>query len=71
MYYDGYHYWGMHMVWWIVWLVFIFWIFVLPYDIPGQRSKKDGPLELLKKRFATGQINKEEYQEKKKVLETV
>lgn len=69
MYYDNYHFWGMHLIWWIVWGLFIFWIFATPYDIPGQRTKKDSPLDILKKRFAAGQINKEEYHEKKTILE--
>jgi len=30
--------------------------------------KKDTPLEILKKRFASGIISKEEYLEKKKIL---
>lgn len=67
--YDGHHFWGMHWFWWILWLIFIFWIFVIPYDIPGQRKKKDSPLDILKRRFAAGEINKEEYEEKKSILE--
>jgi len=68
--YDGHHFWGMHWFWWILWVIFIIWIFATPYDIPGQRKKKDSPLDILKKRFASGEINKEEYEEKKKVLES-
>lgn len=67
--YEGYHAWGMHLVWWFVWLIFIFWIFATPYDIPGQRKKKDSPLDILKKRFASGEIDNNEYQEKKNLLE--
>lgn len=59
----------MHFVWWFVWGVLLFWIFFTPYKIPGQRTKKDTPLDILKKRFALGQINNEEFQEKKKILE--
>jgi putative membrane protein len=62
-------FWGMHLVWWIVWLVLLYWIFAVPYNIPGQRSKKDTPLDILKKRFAQGEINKEEFLEAKKLLE--
>ena len=69
MHYDNNHFWGMHLVWWFVWLVLLFWIFATPYNIPGQRAKKDTPLDILKKRLASGQINNEEYQEKKKLLE--
>jgi len=68
MYHENYH-WGMHLTWWIIWFIFIVWIFATPYKIPGQRHKKDTPLDILKKRFASGQITKEEYLEHKKVLE--
>jgi putative membrane protein len=68
MFYSNY-YWGMHFVWWLVWVIMLFWIFVMPYDIPGQRKKRDSPLDILQKRFASGQITNEEYQEKSKILE--
>ena len=45
------------------------WIFATPFNIPGQRSRKDSPLDILKRRFASGQIAKEEYEESKKILE--
>jgi putative membrane protein len=69
MFYEGYHFWGMHLLWWFVWIILLFWIFATPYDIPGQRKKKDSPLDILQKRFASGQISTEEYHEKKKILE--
>jgi putative membrane protein len=69
MFYDGYHFWGMHVIWWFIWLGLIFWIFATPYDIPGQRSRKDSPLDILQKRFASGEITNDEYQEKRKILE--
>lgn len=70
MLHNGYDFWGMHLVWWFVWIMLFVWIFATPYDIPGQRKKKDSPLDILQKRFASGQITTEEYQEKKKILET-
>jgi len=66
MYNNGF--WGMDIIWWVIWMVMIFWIFATPYDIPGQRRRKDSPLDLLQKRFASGQITNEEYQESKKIL---
>ncbi len=69
MFYYGYHFWGMHLIWWFVWLMFIFWIFATPYNIPGQRMKKDSLFYVLQKRFASGEITKEEYEGKKKILE--
>ncbi len=62
-------FWGMHLLWWIIWIILLIWIFVTPWDIPGQRTKKDTPLDILKKRFASGELTKEEYEEKKKILE--
>ncbi|MDR3705728.1 MAG: SHOCT domain-containing protein [Paludibacteraceae bacterium] len=67
--YNNNYYWGMGAIWWIVWIIFLVWIFVLPYDIPFQRKKKDSPLDILQKRFASGEITNEEYQEKKRILE--
>jgi putative membrane protein len=69
MFYDGYHFWGMHLIWWFFWIMMLFWLFSTPFYLPGQRRKHDSPLEILKARFAAGQINYEEYQEKKRVLE--
>lgn len=62
------YYLGMSAIWWMIWLVLLFWIFVLPYDIPGQRKRKETPLDLLKKRFAAGQMTKEEFQSQKELL---
>ena len=68
MFYYG-NFGGMNLIWWFIWMVMIFWIFATPYNIPGQRNKKDSPLDILQKRLASGQITNEEYQEKKKILE--
>lgn len=64
MYYANY-YWGMNFIWWILWIVMIVWVFAIPFDIPGQRSRRNTPLDILKKRYASGQINIEEYNEKR------
>jgi putative membrane protein len=37
----------------------LFWIFATPYDIPGQRKKRDSLLDILQKRFAAGDISNE------------
>ncbi|WP_310556298.1 SHOCT domain-containing protein [Flavobacterium sp.] len=68
MYYENY-YWGMNIIWWGIWVVLLFWIFAIPYDIPGQRRKKDTAFDILKKRYANGQITESEYSDKKKILE--
>jgi putative membrane protein len=60
---------GMNLIWWIIWMIMIFWIFATPYNIPGQRTRKESALDILQKRFASGAINNDEYQEKKKIIE--
>ncbi|AEL28261.1 MULTISPECIES: SHOCT domain-containing protein [Cyclobacterium] len=62
------HYGGMHIIWWVIWVIFIVWIFATPWEIPGQKTKKETPLDLLKKRYAKGEISKEEYEDIKKTL---
>lgn len=66
-YYDG-TFGGMHLIWWFIWLAFIIWIFFIPTDIPYLRTKEEKPLDILKNRFAKGEISKEEYEKSKKLL---
>ncbi len=70
MFYSGYYFGGMHFIWWGIWLVMLFWIFALPYNIPGQRMKKDSPLDILQKRYATGEITSEEYMKRREIIES-
>jgi len=60
---------GMNLIWWAVWMGLLFWIFVTPYNIPGQRIAKTSALDILRRRFTSGQITNEEYREKKEILE--
>lgn len=62
-------YWGMNLLWWFIWAILLFWIFATPYDIPGQRNRKESPLSILQKRFALGQITTEDYTERRKIFE--
>ncbi|GAA5520190.1 hypothetical protein LQ318_00600 [Aliifodinibius salicampi] len=59
MFYD-HHFIRMHSVWWIVvTLIILFIVFnTLPYR--SYNSRED-PLDILKKRFARGEIEKEDY----------
>jgi putative membrane protein len=68
MFYSNY-YWGMNILWWFIWIIVLLWIFALPYDIPGQRKRKDNPLDILQKRFVNGEITQAEYLEKRQLLE--
>jgi putative membrane protein len=63
------YYWGMHFFWWVLWIGMLAWIFLVPYDIPFQRRKKDSALDILQKRFAAGEISADEYNTKSKIIE--
>lgn len=67
---NGYNFYGMHLIWWFIWFVMMLWIFATPLYVPFQDKKRDSPLDILKKRFASGHISKEEYQDQKSILET-
>jgi putative membrane protein len=72
---DGYGYGMMSGGMWILWL--IFWILILVglallikylWEGAGVRAGHESALEVLKKRYARGEISKEEFEEKKKDL---
>jgi putative membrane protein len=68
MFYYNY-FWGMDFIWWFFLGVLLVWIFAIPYDIPGQRNRRPGPLNALQRRFAAGEIGPDEYHERKKIIE--
>lgn len=68
IFYDVYYFWGMHVIWWAIWILFIIWVFVTPFFYGSVRSR-DTSYDILRKRFASGEITKEEYQETKRILE--
>lgn len=61
---------GWGWIFWIVLVVAIVWL--LAYVLKGQRSTEgshgDRALEVLKERFARGEISEEEYEKKRKIL---
>jgi putative membrane protein len=63
------HYWGMHFLWWLFWLILILWLFSTQRKNIGQQTKGESPLEILKKRLAKGEITKDEYEAIKNTLD--
>ena len=62
-------FWGMHAFWWLFWVVVIAAAFFL-FQAPGGRTtERETPLELLQRRYAAGEISKEEFEERKRTLE--
>ena len=69
MFYD-HHFIGLHWIWWIIiTLIILLAVFnILPYRYSTSESRED-PLDILKKRFARGEIEREEYRERKRIVE--
>lgn len=68
MYNDGYHFWGMHLIWWSFFILLFFWVFVTPFDVPGQRNKPESALKILRRRYAAGLITTQAFKEAKSKL---
>jgi putative membrane protein len=66
--YETYYY-GMNLLWWFGWFMLLFWIFAVPYDIPGQRNQRNTPVDILRKRLESNAITKAEYDEKVRIIE--
>lgn len=72
MFFDhGGYMFGAHLIWWVFWVVVVFTIFLvlrLAQQYLG-RSTRASPHELLKRRLAQGEIDPEEYERLKLVLD--
>ena len=69
--YWGYHYWGMHLFWCFFWLAIV--VLLLATGWPRSRmtardAGRDAALDALRMRYAAGEIDEEEYQERLTVL---
>ena len=58
---------------WIFWIAFIVGLFflikwIVQQNKPVEQKHVANPIEILKKRYARGEINKEEFEQKKKDL---
>ena len=70
MFYKDGFFWGMHLIWWAIWIVALGWIFFAPSSSSYDEIEDDDPLTSLKRRFAKGEITKSEYEESKKLLKS-
>ncbi len=66
--YNG-NFYGMHFFWWIF-IIIIILIVIYIIGKQGKIVKRETPLEILKKRFAKGEITKEEFEKSKEALKT-
>ncbi len=74
--------WGMHPMWWGAWgvgmmlMMLLFWALVIVGIVlgirwlvsQGKESRSDSALEILRRRYARGEVNKEEFDAKKRDL---
>ena len=67
---DGYGMgYGMGILGLIFWILVIIWLVLLIrylWESGGAKREQESALEILKKRYARGEISKEEFEEKKK-----
>jgi len=61
---------GMIVFWIIVIVVIVLLVKRFASQSSQQIERKESPMEILKRRYASGEIEKEEYAEKKKDLES-
>jgi len=66
---------GMHWVWWSIWLltiVFLLWGFLRVFSDRSETHRRAGRMETaeeaLRKRFATGDIDEEEFARRMRIL---
>ena len=65
--YWGYHYWGMHLFWWIFWIVLF--VVILTTGWPRSRGiPPDDAIDTLRNRYASGEIDEIEYHQRLAVL---
>jgi putative membrane protein len=70
-YYGDAAFGGMHMLWWLFWagaMLFGVWMYE-PVRRSQSRDRNSTPLEILQKRYASGQLSEEDYEKKKLRLE--
>lgn len=65
--YWSHHYWGMHVFWWIFWLIMM--TALLTWAWPTQAKRRDSAVEELRRTYASGQITEEEYRHRLAVLD--
>lgn len=71
MFHDGWGFFGMHVLWWLFWIVVLVLFFSLLTPIPRNEARRHRltPLEILQRRYAEGEISTQEYEERKTKLQ--
>ena len=65
----GMHF-GMHFFWWLFWLFLIVIAFATVTPVPRHLTRSgERALDILRRRYAAGQVTTEEYEQRKAILE--
>lgn len=70
MMYSGSGFGGMHFFWWLFWIVSIAMFFSFVVPVPRRRYSqfRDTPLDLLRRRYASGELTTAEFDERRERL---
>ena len=69
MHWGEYGFFGMHLFWWIFWVLAIVLLFSLTTPVPKGKAKLgETPLDILQRRYARGEISATEYEDRKSRL---
>lgn len=67
---TGWAFFGMHIFWWGFWILLIGTAFTTVTPVPrNQLRSGERALDILRRRYAAGQVTTEEYERRKAVLE--
>ena len=66
---GGWWFMGMHVFWWLFWVLIIIGFVSLFTLVPKQQARRrDAPLDVLQRRYAAGEISTDEYEQRRAVL---
>jgi putative membrane protein len=68
MYWGYYHYWGMHVFWWIFWIVVVSALLFTGWP-RSRMTERDRAIDALRTRYASGEIDEAEYRARLEVLQ--
>lgn len=68
MWHGGGWFFGMHLFWWIFWVVLVLVVVGLLKPVARGRPRET-PLQVLQRRYAHGELSSEEYEERKTKLQ--
>ena len=67
---TGWWFFGMHFLWWFFWIALIVIAFSTVTPVPKSQMKSgERALDILRRRYAAGQVTTEDYERRKAILE--